>query len=714
MAEDDPSGETFILTDEPAAERKSFKRNRRINVWKSFLRHKRLGLLTFIAVIAVAEPVLYFRSVRPVYRAEALLTVAPVMMKNVIEDREYHVPRYDELVNEQLALVVREEITLDALERLKDDRALWMRPDESRRDAANRLSSALIVRRVPDSTYISIALEGKTPQGLDTIVNTVIEAYMARVKGKGMYGQEVREETLQQRKAELQEEIRKKTDQLSAWAKELGVAGFEKPIDGSSVETKTLFDARTRLKDAEAKYEAMKVRNEVLRKADLTGEARDLVATDPEVVSMKTVLLPKKNEFRAKAMGLTAEHEGRKEIERLMSEIDSDLAKSEKSALERIRTALGQRRDMKLNNELELALSEVEQAQRYEKTLAEEIRNQTGKTARFNSIYYEALSVRQEVERLNRQLAALEDRLDAMRLEAQRPGFVTLVAPARAPEKPVSRPMGTLIVLFAFLGVGLALAVPTIVDTVDHRIQSPIDVEAVIDSRPLGWVLERSPRSTNFADDQIRRIALSLERHRRVHQRGQIAFMSLRPGGGTTQLVLDLARELRAIGSRVVVVEANALHPDGRYLAPRGHPGLVGALAGQIRLEETILPPRDLLTYRIPIGNTEGAPMLANSRNLRAVLNGLSGTYDMVLIDAPPLFVSSDAELISSCAQGVILVVEAGKVVTGEVKRAVDIAREIGPLMIEVVVNRVRDYRGHGYYSDLVEQYESAGRVRSS
>jgi Mrp family chromosome partitioning ATPase len=86
----------------------------------------------------------------------------------------------------------------------------------------------------------------------------------------------------------------------------------------------------------------------------------------------------------------------------------------------------------------------------------------------------------------------------------------------------------------------------------------------------------------------------------------------------------------------------------------------------------------------------------------------------MVLIDAPPLFLSSDAELIASCAQGVILVVEAGKVVSGEVKRAMDIVREIGPLMIEVVVNRVRDFRGHGYYSELVEQYESAGRPRPS
>src|SRR5262249_14615815 len=154
------------------------------------------------------------------------------------------------------------------------------------------------------------------------------------------------------------------------------------------------------------------------------------------------------------------------------------------------------------------------------------------------------------------------------------------------------------------------------------------------------------------------------------NQRGLIGFMSLRPMGGTTQLVLDLARELRGIGCRVIVVEANALHPDGCYLVPRGHPGLIGALTGKIRVEEAVLPPQKLLTYRIQIGNTEGSPLLTNSRNLRAVLNHLLGTYDMVLVDAPPLFMSSDAELIASCSQGVILVVEAGKVVTGELKRA--------------------------------------------
>lgn len=715
MSNDDEPSDTFILADEQEQAPRSFKKHRRINVLKSFLHHKRVAFFSVLLVVALAEPVLYVRAVRPVFRSEALLVVAPVMLKNVIEDRQYEVPRFDELVNEQIALVLREEVSLDALSKLQAEGGGWARPGESRRDAAARLSQALLVKRVPDSTYISIALESNEPQGLAPVVNAVTDAYLLRVKGRGFYGQEVREETLHQRRAELQEEIRKKTEQLSVWAKDLGV--FEKPTEGGapqSIDSKILADARARLAESESRLGSVKVRSEVFRQADLTAEARELSAKDAELVSLKAILLPRKNELKAKLLGLTEQHQGRKELLRMMAEIDQDLEKSEKAAFERARVELAQKRDQKVKDDLQLAESELEAARIFEKTLGEQNQAKAEKIAKFNSLYYEAATVRADVERLNRQLGALEDRLDAMRLEAQTPGFVTLVTAARQPDKPIRRPIATLIVAFIGMAIFLAFAIPTALDVLDHRIQSPIDVEPVIDARPLGWVLERSPRSDKFVDDQLRRIALSLERQRRIHQRGQIAVISLRPGGGTTQLVLDLARELRAIGSRTIVVEANALHPDGRYQAPKGHPGLVGALGGQIRIEEVILPPRGFLTYRIPLGSTEGEPLIPNSRNLRQVFNHLSSNHDMVLIDSPPLFLSSDAELIASCAQGVILVVEAGKVVSGEVKRAMDIVREIGPLMIEVVVNRVRDFRGHGYYSELVEQYESAGRPRPS
>jgi|SRR5882672_984348 len=706
--------DTYILDEEAAPSKKSFKPQRRLSPVKSLLRHNKLALLSVILVALAAEPVLYFRTLKPLYRAESLLMIAPIMLKNVIEAREYEVPRYDELVNEQLSLLSREDVAMDALERLKEDAGIWIRAGESRRESAQRLSSMILARRLPDSTYISVAIESSDPRGLAQAVNATVEAYLSRVKGKGLYGQEVREDTLRERQKELREEVAKKTEKLAQWARELGVSNFDKPAgEGTSADSKVKFEARARRMDFEAKLEVLKGKQEAMRQADLTAEVRDLLSVDAEVVSTKTVLLPKRSELKAKAMGLTPEHEGRKEIERLIGEISLDLDRVEKAAATRVRAALIQKREIQMRNELESAMADVEQARRFEASIEQEAKAQAGKLSRLNEVYYEAMNVKADVERLNRQLSAVADRLDAMHLEAQGPGMVALVSAARPPEKPVPRSIWTLLAGFGVLAFFMAFAVPTLVDAIDHRIQSPLDAEAVIGARPLGWVLERSSRSQNFANDQIRRIALSLERQRRLNQRGLIGFMSLRPMGGTTQLVLDLARELRGIGCRVIVVEANALHPDGCYLVPRGHPGLIGALTGKVRVEEAVLPPQKLLTYRIPIGNTDGSPLLTNSRNLRAVLNHLLGTYDMVLVDAPPLFVSSDAELIASCSQGVILVVEAGKVVSGEMKRAMDIVKEIGPLMVDVVVNRVRDYRGHGYYSKLVEQYESAGRPRS-
>src|SRR3954470_17560888 len=144
--------DTFILDDFQEPKKKSSKPRRKLSPITSFLRHKKLALLAFILVALAAEPVLYFRSLRPLYRAESLLMIAPIMLKNVIEDREYQVPRYDELVNEQLSLLAREEVAVDALERLKESDVLWTRPGESRRDSALRLSSSVLAKRVPDST----------------------------------------------------------------------------------------------------------------------------------------------------------------------------------------------------------------------------------------------------------------------------------------------------------------------------------------------------------------------------------------------------------------------------------------------------------------------------------------------------------------------------------------------------------------------------------
>src|SRR5262249_59560167 len=128
--------------------------------------------------------------------------------------------------------------------------------------------------------------------------------------------------------------------------------------------------------EVETKRETLKARQQIMRQADLTAEVRDLLVTDPEMTSLKTVLLPKKNELRAKAMGLTVEHEGRKEIERLIAEINLDLDRGEKTAIARIRASLQQKREVQMRNDLEIGMADVEQARRYEISLEQESKTQ--------------------------------------------------------------------------------------------------------------------------------------------------------------------------------------------------------------------------------------------------------------------------------------------------------------------------------------------------
>jgi Mrp family chromosome partitioning ATPase len=387
--------------------------------------------------------------------------------------------------------------------------------------------------------------------------------------------------------------------------------------------------------------------------------------------------------------------------------MDADLDRAEKNALARIRRNLASRREAKFTQELLIAEAELEQAKRIEQAQSEESAARTQKMIRLNNLYYDVQNVRLDLERLNRQLSSVEDRVDLMRLDTRAPSYIRVVSPALMPERPIKRPIAGMIAGVFVGALALAFGVPLFLEITNHKVRSPVDLEVLLHNRPLGWILERTPETEGFMRDQIRRIALSLDRERRLYDRTHFVFTSLRPGGGTTRLVLELARELQEIAVRAIVIEANALHPDPRLAAADGHPGMAAVLEGVARIEEAILPGANGRPDIISVGDNQGRKQLSGCRNVRPILDKLVSKYEIVLIDAPPILLSSDAELLASGAHATILVVEAEKTNIGEVNRAIQIMRQVGPPLVQVVVNRVRDYRGLGYYSDLVKEYDS-------
>ena len=256
------------------------------------------------------------------------------------------------------------------------------------------------------------------------------------------------------------------------------------------------------------------------------------------------------------------------------------------------------------------------------------------------------------------------------------------------------------------VGVGCAIAV----DYFDNRIRTPFEAEQAVGYTAVGWILEQSDAQTaGFAVDQMRRLALAVDRERRTRNTQRFVLTSVKPGGGATQMTLDLAHALTGIGVRTIAVELNAFKPDHRYDGVTGKRlGVVDLLIGKTSVNEAIAPGDALLPDRISIGDvTEGRHLSLGSHFL-GLLRELSERYDVLLLDTPPILLSADAELFTGIADAAFLVIETKMfAVAGEVRRAAKLLERLAPPVVGFIVNRVRIFGAGGYFADLLKEYET-------
>lgn len=658
---------------------------RHVHPVQSLIRHKRIAIAVVAGIALLGIPVMA-KLRRPVHRAESMIMVSPTA-KSLGGDRESFLPRYAEFVNQQMLLVAREDVSLETLNRLGDRRTLWQRPGESVQDAAIRLSASLRVERVPETSYFAVSLDRGSPEGLLEIVDAVVKAYLDRAKNESLSGVDIRTDALSGRVTQLQEEIRVKTERLSGLSKEMGMPGIEPAVLGPIIgeNDRAHREAQERRVLAEARLAGLEAKYKALMLAKPGGP----LVPDAELLQLRTVLLARKNELKAKLIGLTPAHEGRKAIETELVEIDNELQREEKAAMERqnrtARTKLEEAKD----NELSAAQAEVAEAKRYEQVVAQNMATQKEIILR---LYPEAQATQQDLERLRGLLGAVQERLDGVRLETHAPGYVQLAMPASLSEVSSTSRMIKGLFLLGSVALFLAFAVPVTLDLTRDRVRGSIDVEGPVISIPM-W--RGNPERDTAVGDQLRRLALALDRERRLHNRSAFVFTSVLPGAGTSQLVLDIARELGEFGVSAVAIEANALKPDPRF-SVNGHPGLATGLSGGVRISDMVNPGDERFPDRISVGPTEGRTTLTGLEKIDSFLGQALGKYQAVLIDAPPILQSADAEYLASRGQAVVLVVEAERTPLSELDRANRILRQAGTNLVLTVMNRVRLWKEQG------------------
>jgi Mrp family chromosome partitioning ATPase len=179
-------------------------------------------------------------------------------------------------------------------------------------------------------------------------------------------------------------------------------------------------------------------------------------------------------------------------------------------------------------------------------------------------------------------------------------------------------------------------------------------------------------------------------------------------------LVLDLAQALTRLGIRALAVEANAFKPDSRYHGEQPSQGLVALLDGVARIQDVVTPGNDLLPDRLCVGQAKGRQPLATIAQLRHVFTELAQTYEMILMDAPPLLLSADTDLLIGLSDAALLVVKAHGANKGEVKRAARLLERLSPPVVATILNRVHVNMAGGYFAGLLKEHQSGRRLPAS
>ncbi len=190
-------------------------------------------------------------------------------------------------------------------------------------------------------------------------------------------------------------------------------------------------------------------------------------------------------------------------------------------------------------------------------------------------------------------------------------------------------------------------------------------------------------------------------------------FTSAKAGGGSSELSFLLCNELLHIGVKPLLVEANIFKPDLRYEGLE-YPGFIDILRDNVPVRKCIIPadPEKYLPDRIRAGNIKGESLLPTKADWSEHYKQISGEYDIVIYDTPPVLLSADAEMMSRFCDATLLVIEAEGVTFFEMIRALNAVKPIAE-NIGIVMNRAVVYPESGYYKDLLEEYGGGAKHKN-
>jgi polysaccharide biosynthesis transport protein len=285
---------------------------------------------------------------------------------------------------------------------------------------------------------------------------------------------------------------------------------------------------------------------------------------------------------------------------------------------------------------------------------------------------------------------------------------LTLVEPATLPVIPIGPNKPLIIFLVSTIGFVLAALTAHLLEYLDRSIKTPEDIERVLNLPVIGYIGEMDVRQDGWAyvakkprspiAEAFRSMRTNIEFAGVDQPLKTILITSADAEDGKTTVASNLSIAMGHGDKKVILMDADMRRGNlHNIVGLPPQPGLSDIFRDRVELTEAV---RHIREYRLNV-ITAGLPPanpsdLLASKKMELILDGLEKIADTVIIDGPPAIVS-DAAVLASKVDGVLLVIRPGQT-REEVARAVlEQMSRVGAKVIGVALNRI-PRRGAEYY----------------
>jgi capsular exopolysaccharide synthesis family protein len=165
---------------------------------------------------------------------------------------------------------------------------------------------------------------------------------------------------------------------------------------------------------------------------------------------------------------------------------------------------------------------------------------------------------------------------------------------------------------------------------------------------------------------------------------------------------MNLAVSLADTGARIILIDADLRRPSiDEYMGIDGAVGLTTVLTGQAEIQDAIQPFDNSTLDVLPGGQVPPNPSeLLGSAAMNMLLERLRASYDMVLLDSPPLLPVTDGAVLSKMAGGALVILGANWVRRPQLQETLGSLQAAGAPVLGIVMNKVKRIEAGAYLYD--------------